>query len=240
MKWIFLAIMIAVFSLTCIVSGTTSELDPSQKIVAPYQGLDPKIEIAQSAVAPVKPVIVFLGDSLTAGFGLRPDAALPEQVKARLSNTGIDAIVINAGVSGDTTANGLARYEWSVVGANPDLVVIALGANDYLMGISPEAARTNLAAILDRAKATDVAAVLIGVKLRSVAQSGSRDEEFSAVYQELAASYKVPLYPELLEGVRDNPKLLQPDGLHPTEDGVGKIADGVAAFLLPSLQKLQQ
>lgn len=238
MKWLFHTIMIAVFSLTCSVSGTTSEPDLSQSIAAPDHDLEPKIDVAPSALAPVKPVIVFLGDSLTAGFGLRPEAALPEQVKARLSSTGIDAVVINAGVSGDTTANGLARYEWSVVGADPDLVVIALGANDYLMGVSPDVTRANLAAILDRAKAADIAVVLVGVKLRSVAQTGSRDEDFSAVYQELSQSYNVPLYPELLEGVRDKPKLLQPDGLHPTEDGVAKIADGVAAFLLPTLQKI--
>jgi acyl-CoA thioesterase-1 len=183
--------------------------------------------------------VVFLGDSLTAGYGLEPDAALPEQVEAVWASQGIDAVAVNAGVSGDTTANGLARFDWSVTAAEPDLLVVSLGANDFLMGVPAEVAKANLAAILERAKAAGIPAVLVGVALRGEAEPGSREAEYSAIYPELAAQFGVPYYPSLLGPVAGDPAMLQADGLHPTEEGVTIIAQPLAEFLEPILADIE-
>lgn len=186
------------------------------------------------------PVIVFLGDSLTAGFELSPKDALPGQVASALADLGVETNAVNAGVSGDTTANGLARYDWSVASADPDLLVVALGANDYLLDLSPETTRANLAAILGRAKADGTPVVLAGITPRSDAALGSRDAAFGAIYPELAAEYDVPLLPGLLAGVRDNPDLLLADGLHPTAEGVAIMASNLATVIAPELAALSE
>ena len=184
------------------------------------------------------PVIVFLGDSLTAGFGLGPEYALPEQIGTRLVQAGVEAKIINAGVSGDTTAGGLARYDWSVASANPDLVFVALGANDYLGGGSPEQARGNLRAILARLQADGVQAVIASVEARASGIDDPRAEAFSQIYPELAAEFGVPHFIGLLSKVRGRADLLLQDGLHPTAEGVGLMADDVAAFLVPIVADL--
>jgi len=177
------------------------------------------------------PVVVFLGDSLTAGFNLSPEDALPEQVSRRLNEAGQAVNVINAGVSGDTSANGLSRYDWSVKSVNPNFLIVALGANDYLQNVPPERVRANLSEILSKAQADNISVILIGLKIRSKAEAGSRDADYGTIYPELASQFDVPLYPALLEGVRNNPKLLQSDGLHPTAKGVEVMADGLSDFL---------
>ena len=181
-------------------------------------------------------VIVFLGDSLTAGFNLSPQDALPEQVSLRLNEAGHVVKVINAGVSGDTSANGLNRYDWSVKSASPTFLILALGANDYLQNLPPETTRANLSEILTQAKADNISVILVGLKPRSKAKIGSRDAKFGAIYPELAREFNVPLYPALLEGVRNNPDLLQGDGLHPTAKGVEIMADHLAPFLEPLIK----
>lgn len=181
-------------------------------------------------------VFVFLGDSLTAGFGLPSEAALPEQVEKRLRDAGLNVNVVNAGVSGDLSANGLARYDWSVKAANPDFLIIALGANDYLLGLPAETTSNNLSAILDRAKDDNIPAILVGLQPRSSAAQGSRDAEFAAIYPDLSKRFNVPLYPALLAGVRGNPKLLQADGLHPTAKGIEIMADSITPFLMSQTQ----
>lgn len=180
--------------------------------------------------------MVFLGDSLTAGYGLDIGDALPAQIEAIWKAQGLDVAVVNAGVSGDTTANGLARFDWSVTAAEPDLVVIALGANDFLMGVPADAARANLAAILDRARAAGIPAVLVGLAPRGDIQPGSREADYAAIYPDLAAQYGVPYYPSLLADIAEDPSLLQPDGLHPTKEGVVRIAEPLAGFLEPLLE----
>ena len=186
-----------------------------------------------SEVAKDAPVVVFLGDSLTAGYGLEPADALPEQVQQVWKAAGIDAVAVNAGVSGDTTANGLARFDWSVLSAEPDLLVIALGSNDYLMGVPADVARSNLSDILTRARSAGIPAVLVGVAARGEVQPGSREAEYAAIYPELAAEFGVPLYPSLLGEIEGEPALLQSDGLHPTREGVERIAAPLADFLAP-------
>lgn len=183
------------------------------------------------------PVIVFLGDSLTAGFGLAAEDALPEQVANVFKDDGIQARVINAGVSGDTTANGLARFDWSVVAADADLVVVALGANDYLMGIDAGIAKQNLSAIIQKAKDNQIDCILVDLQPRSALDAGSRDAAFAAIYPDLAAQFDLKSYPSLMAGVENQPELLQSDGLHPTEKGVRVMAKNLAQFLEPIVEK---
>jgi acyl-CoA thioesterase I len=185
------------------------------------------------------PVIVFLGDSLTAGFGLAADEALPEQVANVFKDDGIEARVINAGVSGDTTANGLARFDWSVLAANPDMVVVALGANDYLMGIDPEVAKQNLSAIIQKAKDKQIDCILVDLQPRSAVEEGSRDAAFAAIYPELATKFDLKSYPSLMADVQNQPELLQSDGLHPTAEGVKVMAERLAQFLEPIVESQQ-
>lgn len=184
-------------------------------------------------------VIVMLGDSLTAGYGLAPTDALPAQFEKLIKVKHPNVRVINAGVSGDTTANGLARYEWSVASANPQLVVIALGANDYLMGIEPATSRANLSAILEQAQANDHKVILAGLAPRSGLSSGGRDQDYAAIYPDLAEQFDVPLHAALMKGVQGNSELLQADGLHPTKQGVGEMAKHLTQFMAPYLAGLK-
>ena len=128
--------------------------------------------------------------------------------------------VINAGVSGDTSAGGLARYDWSVGSAKPDLLVIALGANDYLSGVDPERTRTNIAAIIERAQSSRIDILLVSVSPRSSTEDDPKAAEFAAIFREL--------YEGLVDKIQDRPELLLQDGLHPTAEGVKVIAAPLA------------
>ena len=178
--------------------------------------------------------LVALGDSLTAGLGLAPGKAFPERLEAALRAKGWDVKVINAGVSGDTAADGLARYEWAVP-PDADALIIELGANDMLRGLKPEATKATLAAILDKARAAHLPTLLAG--MRAAPNLGPEyASQFSAIYPALAKAYDVPLYPFFLDGVAGDPKLNQPDGLHPTADGVEVIVQKI----LPSVEALMK
>lgn len=181
------------------------------------------------------PTVVFLGDSLTAGFQLSLEEALPGQVAAVLAEQGAPINAVNAGVSGDTTANGLARFDWSVAQTGADVLVVALGANDFLLGQSAEGAKANLVAIIDQALALNMEVVLAGVEPRSEAGNDARAAAFAAIYPEIATTYGLPLRPALMAGVRSSPDLLLADGLHPNAEGVSVMADGLASILLPLL-----
>ena len=178
--------------------------------------------------------LVALGDSLTAGLGLAPGKAFPDRLEAALRAKGWDVKVINAGVSGDTAADGLARYEWAVP-PDGDALIIELGANDMLRGLKPEATKATLAAILDKARAAHLPTLLAG--MRAAPNLGPEYAgQFSAIYPALAKAYDVPLYPFFLDGVAGDPKLNQPDGLHPTADGVEVIVQKI----LPSVEALMK
>ncbi len=178
--------------------------------------------------------IVALGDSLTAGLGLAPGKAFPDRLEAALRAKGWDVKVMNAGVSGDTAADGLARYEWAVP-PDADALIIELGANDMLRGHSPGATKAALAAILDRARAAHLPALLAGMRA-APNLGGDYGREFSTVYPALAKTYGVQLYPFFLDGVAGDPKLNQPDGLHPTAEGVEVIVQKI----LPSVEALMK
>jgi acyl-CoA thioesterase-1 len=178
--------------------------------------------------------LVALGDSLTAGLGLGPGKAFPDRLEAALRAKGWDVKVINAGVSGDTAADGLARYDWSVP-QDADALIIELGANDMLRGQSPAATKAALAAILDKARAAHLPTLLTG--MRAAPNLGpDYGGEFAGVYTALVKTYGVQLYPFFLDGVASDPKLNQPDGLHPTAEGVEIIVQK----MLPSVEALLQ
>lgn len=185
-------------------------------------------ELAAAVENPAAFRIVMLGDSLTAGFGLPQSAALPEQVEALINSETRPVEIINAGVSGDTSAGGLARYDWSVSAADPDMLILALGANDYLGGLNPALTRDNLTAILDRARADGLLVLLVGLSTRSSDSDDPLAAQFGAIYPELATVYDVPLHPGLLSPIFDQPKYLLPDGLHPNAEGIKIIAKPLA------------
>lgn len=171
-----------------------------------------------------------LGDSLTAGWGLAAAEAFPARLQAALAEKGYDVSIANFGVSGDTTAGGLARLD-GVLAAKPDGVLVELGANDMLRGQDPAAAKANLDAILSRLKEAGIPFMLCG--MRSAKNYGSDyAAAFDAIYPELAKKYDVPLYAFFLDGVTGQPGMTLPDGLHPTARGV----DEVVARILPTVE----
>ncbi|WP_417497181.1 arylesterase [Maricaulis sp.] len=178
--------------------------------------------------------LVLIGDSLSAGFGLSDEQALPAALGRALAARGLANVrVINAGVSGDTTAAGLNRFDFSV-GPDADGVIIALGANDALQGQPPAQARANLAAMIDRAQVRGLDIVLAGM-LAPINLGETYRQEFDTLYPALAAEKSVPLYPFLMEPVALHPEFLQRDGLHPTAEGVERMAEPLADFLVEAL-----
>jgi acyl-CoA thioesterase-1 len=180
-------------------------------------------------------VVTILGDSITAGLGLPGRDALPNQLHLALEKLGVPNVVRGAGVSGDTTAGGLARLSFSV---RPDseVVVVALGGNDLLQGLDPKATRSNLDKIIQTLKARHKGVVLAGI---SAPLEIGRDyaQAFNAVFPSLAKQYGVALYPDLLAGVARNPALVQTDGLHPNARGVQIIAARLAPVVARVLKQ---
>lgn len=188
------------------------------------------------ALAQPRPrIVTLLGDSITAGLGLPARDALPFQLEAELKRLGVaTARVRGAGVSGDTSAAGLRRVDFSVQ-ADSALCVVALGGNDLLQGLDPARTRDNLDRILARLKARRIGVVLAGMRPPpALGRSYARD--FSAVYPALARKYAAPLYPDLLAGVAGNPQLNQRDGIHPNARGVKVIARGLAPVVARALR----
>ena len=190
-----------------------------------------------NATAPsaAESVIVALGDSLTAGFGVLPDEAYPALLEARLRREGYAYRVVNGGVSGDTTAAALRRVDW-VLRSHPSAVIVALGANDGLRHQSVTAMRDNLIAIVRRLRAAGATVLLAGMR---VPPNYGPDyaRAFAGVFSEVARATKLPLMPFLLEGVAGHPQLNQPDGIHPTAEGQRIIADTLWPHLEPLLRK---
>jgi acyl-CoA thioesterase I len=179
-------------------------------------------------------VVVALGDSLTAGLGVAADEAFPARLEARLKTEGYAYRVVNAGVSGDTTAGGLRRVDW-VLRARPDVVIVALGANDGLRGQDPGAMRANLDEIVARLLAAGARVLLVGMRLPPN-YGGDYTKEFEAVFPAVARRAKVALVPFLLDGVAGVPRLNQADGIHPTAAGQQAIADHLWPYLRPLLR----
>ena len=181
------------------------------------------------------PVITVLGDSLTAGLGVAADEPFPARLEARLRREGFAYRVVNAGVSGDTSAGGLRRLDWALR-LRPAVVIVALGANDGLRGQPPDALRDNLTGIVERARAAGARVLLAGMRMPPN-YGVEYTREFAAVFPEVAHRTRVALMPFLLEGVAADPHLLQPDGLHPNAAGHMIIADRLWPYLRPLLRK---
>ena len=165
--------------------------------------------------------LLVLGDSLVAGHGLPQGQAFPDILQLELTGAGHDVELLNAGVSGDTTAGGLARLDWSLA-ENPDALIIVLGGNDLLRGLEPAATKANLVAIIDRAISQKITVMLTGMQApRNFGADFS--SEFNAIYTELGAREKVIFYPFFLDGVALVPEFNQPDGMHPNRAGVDEI-----------------
>ena len=175
--------------------------------------------------------IVFLGDSLTAGHGVDEDQAFPAVVQRLAAADQLPWTVVNAGISGDTTAGGLRRVAW-LVKAKPDWVFIALGANDGLRGQPASATRDNLVAMIERFRAAGITVAIAGMQLPTNYGEGYRTE-FAAVFPQIAKDHAVPWLPFLLEGVGGIPQMNQGDGIHPTAAGHEVIGKSVYAFLRP-------
>lgn len=188
---------------------------------------------AAPALAQRRPVVTVLGDSITAGYGLPGAQALPVQLQAQLGRLGANAIVRGAGVSGDTTAGGLARVDFSVQ-KDTDVCVVALGGNDLLTGIDPKRTKANLDRIVARLKARKIAVVLAGLAPPPVI-GRSYAQEFQAVFPAVAKTHGALLYPNLLAGVAQTPGLNQRDGFHPNAQGVAIIAKGLAPVVVRAL-----
>lgn len=179
--------------------------------------------------------IVALGDSLTAGYGLQNGEDFASTLGRALIAKGMDVKIDNAGVSGDTTAGGRARLDWAIQGEpKPDLVIVALGANDMLRGVAPATARENLKAILETLKAKDIPVFLIGMK--SPLNMGLKyKKDFDAIYKDLADEYDTAYYPFFLEGVAMKQDLNLPDGIHPNTRGIAVIVENIAPLVKEAL-----
>ncbi|MCP5367463.1 MAG: arylesterase [Hyphomicrobiales bacterium] len=180
--------------------------------------------------------ILALGDSLTAGYGLPRAESFPARLEAALRAQGLDVVVVNAGVSGDTTAGGRARLDWALASAGdggPDAVIVALGGNDGLRGLPPTETRANLDAILARLGQKGLPVLLAGM-LAPPNLGAEYGDEFKALYPDLAARHGAILYPFFLDGVAADPALNQDDGIHPNARGV----DVIVGRMVPAVRRL--
>ena len=184
----------------------------------------------QVRAAPIK--ILAFGTSLTQGLGLPPGTEYTAVLQEKLKAAGVDAKIINAGVSGDTSADGLSRLDWSLAD-KPTAAIVEMGSNDALRGLAPAQTEKNLGAILAKLKTGHVAVLLCGMHApRNLGPEYAA--QFDAIYPRLAKQYDVLFYPFILDGVALNPKLNQPDGIHPNPAGV-KI---IVSRILPYVQQL--
>lgn len=181
--------------------------------------------------APIK--LAILGDSLAAGYGVKPGEAIPARLEATLKAAGRNVSVINHGVSGDTTAGGLERIDW-MLADKPDIVLVELGGNDALRGSDPAGTERNLDAILAKLKAAGVTVWLAGM-LAPRNFGPEYAAQFDGLYKKLADKHGVPLYPFFLDGVARDPAFNQPDGIHPNPRGVDVIVERLLPFITKNL-----
>jgi acyl-CoA thioesterase-1 len=205
---------------------------PSTASASPKAPTTP--ETSTLAPAPSRPRIVVLGDSLTAGLGLAVAQSYPALLQQRLNNDGLRYDVVNAGVSGDTSAGGLSRLDWALDG-DVRVLIVALGGNDALRGLPADQLKRNLAQIIERAQARGVTVVLAGME---APPNYGRQYivAFHQVYPALARQYHLAFVPFLLQGVAGETALNQPDGIHPTAQGARIVADNVWAVVKPIVE----
>lgn len=199
---------------------------------SPAAAATPRVAVEPTLTGDDRPTVIFLGDSLTAGLGLEVEQAFPAFVAAELARRGLPIRLVNAGVSGDTTAGGLARLDW-LLRQRPDVLVVGLGANDGLRGLDLAASERNLREIVIAAKAAGARVLLLGM-LIPPNYGPDYGNRFAALFPRLAREQQVPLVPFLLQGVAAVGELNQADGIHPTAEGQRRVA----ANVLPQLEPL--
>ena len=216
---------------------SSTQLSPLTKVVA---SVAPAclLLIGLSVAAPMPKIVLFLGDSITAGYGIEPSQAFPAVIQEKIDAQGWNFKVVNAGQSGDTSAGALSRMDW-LLRNRVDVLVVEFGGNDELRGLPAEVTRKNLQAIIDRTKAKypKVKIVIAGMK---VPPNMGRDyaRQFEAVFPELAKRNGAALIPFILEGVGGVGKLNLPDGIHPTAEGHKIVAANAWKVLQPVLKSL--
>ena len=217
----------------CCEGGPSSRYRAFTRLLKQWIALCLFTAVAAAPVAAAGQIrLIVLGDSLTAGYGLPEKDAFTVRLQAALDRSGIDAAVLNAGVSGDTTAGGLARIDWALAD-KPTHAIVELGANDALRGIDPKETRRNLEAIIGRLQAAGVKVMLAG--MYAPPNWGKEYEaDFRSIYPDLAEKYGIGLYPFFLDGIAARPELNQPDGIHPNEKGVEVIVERI----MPSVRRL--
>lgn len=205
-------------------SGNNSSVEENQTSTSQ------EIEIAED-----RPVVLFFGNSLTAGYGLDEEDAFPALIQDKIDSAGLEYVVINGGLSGETTASGLNRLDWFLE-EGPAVFVLELGGNDGLRGISVAETRKNLKEIIQKVKAKYPETEIILAGMQIPPNMGQQyTAEFSGMYQEIAMEESVNLIPFLLEGVAGDPELNLPDGIHPTEAGHVIVAETVWENIFPLL-----
>ena len=230
--WLVAALALTVAS--CAPRGDDREGSPAPaskgSAAAPAVTAKPAAALLKAATA-ARPRIAVLGDSLTAGLGVATAASFPSLLQDKLDAAGFDFEIVNAGVSGDTSAGGLARLDWALDG-DVRVLIVALGGNDGLRGLPASELQANLAQIIERAQARGITVILTGME---APPNYGRDYivAFHMVYPALAAKYRVALVPFLLQGVAGDETLNQRDGIHPTAAGARIVADNVWAVLEP-------
>jgi len=226
--------LVAALTLTCAACAPRGDDRGSAAAETPERAAPaaaPAVAAKPAAPAAARPRVAVLGDSLTAGLGVAKAASYPALLQERLDAAALDFEVVNAGVSGDTSAGGLARLDWALDG-DVRILIVALGGNDGLRGLPPEELQGNLAQIIERAQARGITVILAGME---APPNYGRDYivSFHKVYPALAAKYRVALIPFLLQGVAGDERLNQRDGIHPTAAGARIVADNVWAVLKP-------
>ena len=232
------AVFVAVCAIAC---GREPAAPPAKLAPAPVAAPAAATPVTPAPAAPVasdRPRIVFLGDSLTAGYGLEQSQAVPALIQARLKKEGYPFEVVNAGVSGDTSAGGLSRLEWSLTG-DVRILVLELGANDGLRGLPVASMRHNLEEVITTAQARGVAVLLIGMEALPN-YGASYTSEFRDTFPALAKAHKTALMPFYLDGVAGKPELNIADGMHPNPAGAVIVANNLWRTLEPMLKPALQ
>ena len=207
------------------IQGTSVDARPGVKSPPP----------SNAAFRPDERILVAFGDSLTAGLGVAPEETYPAHLQEKLTLSGYRYRVVNAGVSGDTTAGGVRRVDW-VLKSKPDVVIVELGANDGLRGLDLKETRANLTQIIQRFLAADVQVILAGMKLPPN-YGADYTRAFQSLYAELAKEYGISLIPFFLEGIAAKVGLNQADGIHPTGPGYAVVVETIWPVLQPLLKK---
>lgn len=218
-------------------SSPTPSSSPPRDGVGQRLGIDVTAQPGRpkAQVSAERPRIVAFGNSLTAGLGVAPDASYPAQLQRKLDAAGYPYRVVNAGVSGDTTAGGIRRVSW-VLNSKPSIVILELGGNDGLRGLSLQETKANLERIIQELQSASVTVVLAGMKLPPN-YGKEYTAEFEALYQALAKQHHLTLIPFFLDGVAGSSSLNQADGIHPTGEGYRLIVEKVFPPLEPLLER---